>query len=76
MPKQNNTPAIDPLYLAKVRAALKRCHRKTINFNQRELAVIDEYCHSRGIIARGPMMRRIIMEKLLSELGQNPPTLF
>ena len=76
MPKQNNTPAIDPLYLAKERAALKRCDRKTINFNQRELSVIEEYCRINKISAKGPMMRRIIMEKLLGEMGQNPPSLF
>ena len=66
MPKQNNTPAIDPLYLAK----------ETINFNQRELSVIEEYCRINKISAKGPMMRRIIMEKLLGEMGQNPPSLF
>lgn len=77
MPKHNNkAQQIDPLFLARERAALKHCHRKTINFNRRELAVIDEYCSSRGISAKGPMMRRIIMEKILEDMGKNPPTLF
>ena len=65
----------DPAFIQKEKQALKRRHRKTILFNDRELALIDEYCQNK-ISYKSVMMRRIIMEKLLTDMGQNPPTLF
>ena len=66
----------DPAFIQKEKQALKRRHRKTILFNDRELALIDEYCQKNKISYKSGMMRRIIMEKLLTDMGQKPPTLF
>ena len=35
---------VDPAYLDKQRASLRRIHRKTVLFNAQELAAIDTYC--------------------------------
>lgn len=67
---------MDPAFIAREKAALRHSHRKVLLFNERELAAIDEYCSRNRISAKAPLMRRIIMEKILQELGENPPTLF
>lgn len=67
---------IDPLYLAKEREALRHRHRKTVLFNDRELAAIDEYCKVYGISSRSAMFRQAIMERVLEGLDENHPTLF
>ena len=66
----------DPAFIERERQALKRRHRKTILFNDREIALMEEYCQKNHITYKSAMMRRIIMEKLLTDLWQNPPTLF
>jgi hypothetical protein len=67
---------IDPLYLAKERAALRRRHRKTVLFNDREVAAIEEYCKVFGISSKSAMFRQAIMERVLEGLDEQHPTLF
>ena len=35
---------VDPAYLDRHRDSLRRIYRKSVLFNQQELAAIDEYC--------------------------------
>lgn len=76
--KSKKTPSShhDVMLLAREREALRRRHRQVVLFNDRELTLINEYCRRNNISAKSSMMRQIIIEKLLTDLGQNPPTLF
>ena len=58
---------IDPEYLKKQKEALVRRHRQVIYLNDSEMAAIRQYCER---------FRVGIMEKILSELDDNHPTLF
>lgn len=75
--KKNNTQGgIDPEYLKKQKASLVRKHRQVIYLNDSEMAAIDHYCERFRVSAKTVLFREAIMEKILSELDDNPPTLF
>ena len=67
---------IDPEYLKKQKAALVRRHRQVIYLNDSEMAAINEYCEKFRVGVKTVMFREAIMEKVLKELNDNPPTLF
>jgi hypothetical protein len=69
-------PAVSPDFLDKQRASLRRTHRQVIYRNEKELAVIDEYCRQFKISAKSALYRQAIMERILAGLDQNHPTLF
>ncbi len=73
---RKNKAGIDPRYLDKERAALRRTIRKTVFFNKKEIAAIDEYCKRFGVRSRSALIRRATMEHILKELDENHPTLF
>ncbi len=67
---------IDPEYLVKQKASMRRNHRKSIYFNSQELAAIDEYCRKFKVSSRSALIRQATMERILEGLGDNHPTLF
>jgi hypothetical protein len=67
---------VDPEYLKKQQAALVRKHRQVIYLNDSELAAIKLYCEKFRVGVKTVMFRKAIMEKVLKELNDNPPTLF
>jgi hypothetical protein len=67
---------VDPEYLKKQQAALVRKHRQVIYLNDSELAAIKLYCEKFRVGAKAVLYRKAIMEKVLSELEDNHPTLF
>ena len=67
---------IDPRYLDKERAALKRSSRKSVFFNKKELAAIDQYCKLFGVRSRSALIRQATMEHILQALDENHPKLF
>lgn len=67
---------VDPLYLERQRLSLKRRHRKTVLFNDQELAAIDEYCKRFKIASRSALIRQAVMHQVLTSLSENTPTLF
>ena len=67
---------IDPRYLDKEKAALKRSSRKSVFFNKKELAAISEYCKRFGVRSRSALIRQATMEHILKELDASHPTLF
>ena len=73
---RKNKAGIDPRYLDKERAALKRTIRKSVFFNKKELAVLNEYCKRFGVRSRSALIRQATMEHILKELDENHPTLF
>ncbi len=73
---RRNKAGIDPRYLDKERAALKRTIRKSVFFNKKELAAINEYCKRFGVRSRSALIRQATMEHILKELDENHPTLF
>ena len=74
--KKKNSRKCDVSLLEKERKALRRHHRKVVFFNDREMALINEYCKSHKISSRSAMMRSIVIERILTDMGENPPTLF
>ena len=75
--KRKSLPvSVDPEYLKKQKAALARRHRQVIYLNDSEMAAIQAYCEYFRIDTKAPLFRQAIMEKILSELNDNQPTLF
>ena len=74
--RPKNIPAVDPDFLQKQQAALVRNHRQVIYFNEKEMDAINEYCRRLKIKAKATMLRTAILEKVLSGLDKNHPTLF
>ena len=68
--------SVDPEYLKKQKAALARRHRQVIYLNDGEMAAIRAYCERFHVDTKAPLFRQAIMEKILSELNNNQPTLF
>ena len=67
---------VDPRYLDKERAALKRTIRKSVFFNKKEVAAINEYCKVFGVRSRSALIRQVTMEYILKELDAAHPALF
>ena len=67
---------VDPAYLDKQRASLKRIHRKSVLFNAQELAAIDTYCKRFKVSSRSALIRQAVMERVLTGLEENHPKLF
>ncbi len=74
--KKKNTAGVDPEYLKKQKASLVRKHRQVIYLNDSEMAAIAQYCEKFRVGAKAVLFREAIMEKVLSELEDNHPTLF
>lgn len=74
--KNKKFSSVDPLYLEKQRASLRRIHRKSVLFNRQELAAIDEYCRRFKVASRSALIRQAVMERVLGGLEENHPTLF
>lgn len=67
---------VDPEYLKKQKDALVRRHRQVIYLNDSEMAAINLYCDKFKVGTKAVLFRKAIMEKILSELDDNHPTLF
>ena len=76
MKKSKKYVGVDPLYLDRQRESLKRNHRKSVLFNSQEIAAIDEYCKRFNVSSRSALIRKTVMEQVLSGLEENHPKLF
>lgn len=76
MKRKKKFTGVDPAYLERQRASLVRRHRKTVFFNDQELAAIDEYCRRFKVASRSALMRQATMNQVLSSLSETHPTLF
>ena len=74
--KKKQIAGIDPEYLKKQKASLVRRHRQVIYLNDSEMAAIQQYCDKFRVGTKAVLFREAIMEKILSELDDNHPTLF
>lgn len=74
--KKKNIPNVDPDFLERQRASLVRSHRQVILFNEKEMNAIDEYCRVFKVSSKSAMLRQAVMERVLSGLDENHPTLF
>lgn len=74
--KSSKVAGVDPAYFDKQRDALLRTHRKTVFFNDKELAAIQEYCRRFKVGSRSALIRQSVMERVLRGLEENHPTLF
>ena len=69
-------PVVDPDYLNRQKASLIRGHRQVVCLNDREMAALEEYCRRFKVNNRSALFREALMERVLSELEENHPTLF
>lgn len=76
MTRKKRIPGVDPAYLDKQRELLLRRNRYVLLFNDSEMAAIDEYCSRFKVHAKATLFREAIMNKILTELEENHPTLF
>lgn len=76
MARKRKQTAVDPEYLKKQKEALVRRHRQVIYLNDSEMAAIAQYCDKFRVGTKAALYREAIMEKVLSELDDNHPTLF
>ena len=76
MKKSKKYVGVDPLYLDRQRESLKRNHRKSVLFNSQEIATIDEYCKRFNVSSRSALIRKTVMEQVLSGLEESHPKLF
>ena len=76
MARKKKTSGVDPEYLKKQKASLVRKHRQVIYLNDSEMAAIARYCERFRVATKTVLFREAIMEKVLSELEDNHPTLF
>ena len=74
--KKKSIPNIDPDFLEKQKASLVRNHRQVIYFNEKEMNAIDEYCRRFKVSSKSSMLRQAIIERVLSDMDENHPTLF
>jgi len=74
--KKDGRSAIDPDYLKKQKEALVRKHRQVIYLNDSEMSAIRQYCEKFRVGTKAALFREAIMEKVLSKLDDNHPTLF
>ena len=74
--RKNSASGIDPEYLKKQKEALVRKHRQVIYLNDSEMSAIRQYCEKFRVGTKAALFREAIMEKVLSELDDNHPTLF
>lgn len=74
--KKKQISGIDPEYLKKQKASLVRRHRQVIYLNDGEMAAISQYCDKFRVGTKAVLFREAIMEKVLTELEDNHPTLF
>lgn len=74
--KKTSSTGIDPEYLKKQKESLVRRHRQVIYLNDSEMAAIAQYCEKFRVGTKTVLFREAIMEKVLSELEDNHPTLF
>ena len=75
-PRKKAYKGVDPEYLKKQKASLVRRHRQVIYLNDSEMAAINQYCDKFRVGTKAVLFREAIMEKVLSELEDNHPTLF
>lgn len=77
MAKRNNKGIrLDPAMLAQQKASLVRKNRQVIYLNDSEEDALNAYCKQFKVRSKASVLREIIMEKVLSELEGNHPTLF
>lgn len=76
MAKKKKIPGVDPAFLEKQKASLIRRHRLVICLNDKEMEALDAYSSRFGIRSKAALFREAAMEKVLSELEENHPTLF
>ena len=66
---RKNPNGIDPRYLDKEKAALRRTYRKSVFFNKKELAAINLYCKNRLLLL--PVHRIYSSKELLTTFKEH-----
>ena len=76
MKKRRQMTGVAPDFLDRQKDALRRNRRQVIYLNSKEMEAIEQYCQKFSVRAKAALYREAIMDKVLSELKENHPTLF
>lgn len=74
--KRPNPHTLSPDFRSKEREALVRSHRVVLRLNDMEMAALKRYQQLLKKTSRAALCREAIMEKVISGLEENQPTLF
>lgn len=74
--KRPNPHKLSPDFRSKEKEALVRRHRVVLHLNDKEMDALARYQKSLKKTSRAALCREAIMEKVISGLEENQPTLF
>ncbi len=76
MTVSKNKETLTPDFIRQSKKTLLRTERRTILFNKKELAVIDQYCDKFNIKSKSAFFRESIVSAVLQQLDDSSPKLF
>ena len=77
MAKKRKHSKVSPDFQEKNREELKRTFSKTVLFNAKERAVIEQYCKKYGVRNESAFIRDTVIRKIMQQLtGEDYPELF
>ena len=74
--KRPNPHTLSPDFRSREKEALVRRHRVVIQLNDKELDALNRYRRTLKKTSRSALCREAVMEKVISGLEENQPTLF
>jgi hypothetical protein len=75
--KKRKHNKVSPDFQEKNKEELKRIYSKTVLFNSKERAVIEQYCKKYGIRNESAFIRDTVIRKIMQQLtGEDYPELF
>lgn len=74
--KRPNPHTLPPDFRSREKEALVRRHRVVLHLNDREMEALTRYQKTIKDTSRAAICREAIMEKVISGLEENQPTLF
>lgn len=74
--KRKNHNVLSPDFQNVNREEQKRVYAKTIMFNAKERAVIEQYCKKYGVTNVSAFIRETVIHRILEQMSQDYPKLF
>lgn len=74
--RKSRVQTVDPEYLKKQKSSLVRRHRQVMYLNDREMEAVEMFCEKFHVEKKSRLYREAVMEKVLTALQNNHPTLF
>jgi hypothetical protein len=74
--RRNKYSALSPDFQQKKLEEQKRTFSKTVLFNAKERAVIEQYCKKYCIRNESAFIRETVIQRILEQMGEDYPKLF